>query len=333
MTLMPIRSKGLLVTGVGRVEYGDIRVPEGCNTEVRIRARYSLMSLGTETSLANGHRMENSKFPYVPGYQGVGEIEWVGAAVEGYKVGDLVVYLGGQVEPKLNAVWGAHQELIVCGTENLIPVPAGMDLKIAAVAPLFAVGMHGVDLAAVGPTDLLVVLGHGLVGAGVAQAARARGARVLVSEPNPERRKLAELYGADWVVDPGERSVSEFLGERAGTDRADVVVESSGNAALIAEAIGLCRFGGKLVMQGWMPGEIGFSYMEAHRRQLTMFFPTGWGPAGMKEAALRLAASGTMTVGPYISHCARAADSAIQYEEALGTKRSEIVALVFQWNV
>ncbi len=329
---MPIHSRGLVVTGVARVEYGDILVPEGGETEVRIRARYSLMSLGTETSLASGHRMENSKFPYVPGYQGVGEIEWIGSAVEGYRVGDLVVYLGGQVEPDLNAVWGAHQEVIVCGTENLIPVPTGMDPEIAAVAPLFAVGMHGVNLAAVEPTDLVVVLGHGLIGAGVAQAARARGARVLVSEPNPERRNLAERYGADWVVDPAKRPVSEFLEECAGVERADVVVESSGNPALIAEAIRLCRFGGKLVMQGWMPGEVGFSYMEAHRRQLTMFYPTGWGPAGMKEAALRLAASGTVTVGPYISHRAKGTASATLYKEALGPKRSEIVGLVFEWN-
>jgi len=329
------KAKALVVTGVGEVELRDLPVPEIGPGEVRIRAMYSLLSIGTEMSIANGHRMENAKFPYVPGYQGVGRIEEVGGEVKLFKPGDVVVYLGGRTEAPVNGVWGAHQEVIVCGTDGLIPVPKGLTPEQGALAPLFAVGLHGVNLAQVNPSDVVVVLGHGLIGAGAAQAARARGATVVVSEPDASRRELAARYAAHVVVDPSGTSLADAVQSvlTPGARGADVVIESSGHAPLIETGIELCRFGARFVLQGWYSGDIRFTYMAAHRRQISMHFPTGWGPAGTKEAALRLADEGIFQTLPYISHRVGISGAVEAYRMAMGPGRNAILGLLFDWNL
>lgn len=323
----------LVVTDIGKVETRELPIPAREAGEVKIEALYSLLSPGTEMSIALGHRMENAKFPYVPGYQGVGRIVEVekGSA---FKEGDIVLYLGGRTLEPVNAVWGAHQQIIVCGTESLIPVPKGLDAAEAALAPLFAVGMHGVNLAQVAPSDVVVILGHGLIGAGAAQAARARGAFVIVSEPDAARRKLAAEYAAHLVVDPKNESLADAVRSvlPEGVRGADVVMESSGVAALIEPGMELCRFGARYVLQGWYSGDISFCYMVAHRRQLTLHCPTGWGPAGTKEGALRLASAGIFKAAPYLSHRIPAAKAAEGYQLAMGPERSSILGMVFDWK-
>lgn len=323
----------LVVTDIGKVETRELPIPVREAGEVKIEALYSLLSPGTEMSIALGHRMENAKFPYVPGYQGVGRIVEADKG-SAFGEGDIVLYLGGRTLEPVSAVWGAHQQIIVCGTESLIPVPKGLDAAEAALAPLFAVGMHGVNLAQVAPSDVVVILGHGLIGAGAAQAARARGAMVIVSEPDAARRKLAAEYAAHLVVDPKNESLADAVRSvlPEGARGVDVVMESSGVAALIEPGMELCRFGARYVLQGWYSGDISFCYMAAHRRQLTLHCPTGWGPAGTKEGALRLASAGIFKAAPYLSHRMPAAKAAEGYQLAMGPERSSILGMVFDWK-
>jgi 3-hydroxyethyl bacteriochlorophyllide a dehydrogenase len=325
---------GLVVTEAGKVEARELAVPERKTGEVKIEAAFSLLSPGTEMSIALGHRPENAKFPYVPGYQGVGRVVEAGGRVKGFREGDDVLYLGGRTEAPVEPVWGAHQKTIVCGTESLIPLPKGLAAAEAALAPLFAVGMHGVNLAQVAPSDVVVILGHGLIGAGAAQAARARGAFVIVSEPDPARRELAARHAAHLVVDPGNESLADAVRSvlPEGSRGADVVMESSGVAALIEPGMELCRFGARYVLQGWYSGDISFCFMTAHRRQLSLHLPTGWGPAGTKEAALRLAAAGIFQTAPYLSHRVPAAEAAEGYRLAMGSGRGGILGMVFDWQ-
>jgi len=331
---MSSKAQTLVVTGVGEVELREANVPTMAADEVTIEALFSLLSIGTEMSIATGHRMENAKFPYVPGYQGVGRITKTGSEVKGFREGDLVLYLGGRTEEPLNAVWGAHQQMIVCDTDSLISIPAGVSAEQAALAPLFAVGMHGVNLAQVAPSDVVVVIGHGLIGAGAAQAARARGAFVIVSEPDAARRELAAKHAAHLVVDPRSESLQDAIkavlppGERG----VSVVIESSGVASLIEPGMELCKFGARYVLQGWYSGDISFCYMVAHRRQLSLLCPTGWGPVGTKEAALRLAAAGIFQTSPYLSHKVPVSGAVEAYKMAMGPERNSILGLVFDWT-
>lgn len=334
----------LIIPGVNTVDLREINVPPLQAGEARIRTLHTLLSMGTEISIATGQRMENAKFPYVPGYQGVGRIEACAADVKNFREGDTVLFLGGRVLPSNHAVWGAHQAVVVCSTYGLFRCPNPLHPRIACMATLFGVGMHGVELAEVNPTDVVVVIGHGLIGAGSAQAARARGALVIVSEPNATRRTLAAENAADVVIDPTRENVDEVVRSHLppASDGADVVIESTGVSRLLDGAMRLVRTRGKFVYQGWYPGDVTHHFMTPHARELTAFYPTGhagpyWeGERGlrqtqMKDAAVRLAARGIFKVEPYLSHIVPLANAVEGYRLAMSDRRHEIVGMIFDW--
>ena len=341
---MTEKTRALVVPAIHQVELRHIEVPSLQSGEVRIRALHTLLSMGTEISIATGQRMENARFPFVPGYQGVGQIEACADGVKGFREGDIVLFKGGRVLPPHHAVWGAHQAVVVCSTYGLFRCPGELHPRIACLATLFGVGMHGVELAEVKPTDVVVVIGHGLIGAGAAQAARARGALVIVSEPNAARRRLAAENAADVVVDPTSEKVEEVLRAhlQPDVDGADVVIESTGVGALLDGAMRLARTKGRFVYQGWYSGNVSHYFMVPHAKELTAFYPTGLagpyqeGAAGlrhsqMKEAAVRLAARGIFRVEPYLSHVMSPSQIVEGYQLAMSDRRHEIVGMIFDW--
>jgi len=341
---MTEKTEALVIPAIRQVELRRIEIPSVQSGEVRIRTLHTLLSMGTEMSVATGQRMENARFPFVPGYQGVGRIEACAADVTDFHEGDIVLFLGGRVLPPNHAVWGAHQGTVVCSTYGLFRCPNELHPRIACLATLFAVGMHGVELAEVKPTDVVVVIGHGLIGAGAAQAARARGAFVIVSEPNAVRRRLAAENAADVVVDPTAETVEGILPTHLppGSDGADVVIESTGVGKLLDGAMRLVRTKGKFVYQGWYSGQVSYYFMTPHAKELTAFYPTGhagpyWeGVAGlrqsqMKEAAVRLVARGIFKVEPYLSHMISLAKAVEGYQLAMSERRHEIIGMIFDW--
>lgn len=328
------RTQALVIPAVNQVELREIEVPKIEEGEVLIRTSHTQLSMGTEVSIATGQRMESARFPYVPGYMGVGRIETCAKGVTNFREGDLVSFLGGRVLPPNHAVWGGHQGMIVCSAEDLLPCPPSLNSRVACMAPLFAVGLHGVELAEVKPTDVVVVIGQGLIGASAAQAARARGAFVIASEPDPERRRLAKEFAADVVVDPSSEKLEEILKTHVAPDAggADVVIESTGAAKLIDGAMRLVRTHGKFVHQGWYSGNVSYYFMVPHAREITALYPTGFGGLRTKEAAMRLAARGIFKVEPYLSHVIPADKAVESYKLAMSAQRQQILGMVFDWN-
>jgi threonine dehydrogenase-like Zn-dependent dehydrogenase len=91
--------------------------------------------------------------------------------------------------------------------------------------------------------------GAGPIGALSVAAARARGVTdVVVSEPHPKRRALAERLGAR-AVDPGELVTPPSPADVV--DAAfDVALECSGHAVAMEAALGQLKRGGTLVLVG-----------------------------------------------------------------------------------
>lgn len=71
--------------------------------------------------------------------------------------------------------------------------------------------------------------------------------KIIVSEPNPERARMAEQCGATQVIHPGAQSVEKAV--RAGTGiGADIAVDAVGT--LMTDAIASVRKGGKVLLFG-----------------------------------------------------------------------------------
>lgn len=158
---------------------------------------------------------------------------------------------------------GAFAEYVTLPERNLIPVPAGMDLDVAALTEPTATALHGIHLgqrAARRPfaEGRNLVIGGGAIGALSALVLRWLGAHdVLVAETNPLRREAMAAMGFG-VHDP-------VADGPPATDRFELVVDAVGNGPTRDAAIAAVRPGGVIVHIGL--GE-GSSAMDA--RKLTL---------------------------------------------------------------
>jgi threonine dehydrogenase-like Zn-dependent dehydrogenase len=106
-----------------------------------------------------------------------------------------------------NVYPGALAEHMVLQELLLLPVPDALDTDLAALTEPLAVGEHAVGLAGLAPGQPCLVVGCGPVGLAVIAALKARGhGPVLAADFSPTRRRLAEAFGADEVLDPAEGS-------------------------------------------------------------------------------------------------------------------------------
>jgi len=140
---------------------------------------------------------------------------------------------------------GALAELMVLQEMLLLPVPDHVSTEVAALTEPLAVGEHAVGLARLTGTEVCLVVGCGPVGLAVIAALKARGhGPVIAADFSSRRRRLAELVGADEVIDPAATSpygrwadlgVPATMMERAGQE----MFGGTFKDAVIFEAVGI----------------------------------------------------------------------------------------------
>jgi NADPH:quinone reductase-like Zn-dependent oxidoreductase len=98
---------------------------------------------------------------------------------------------------------GSFGELFLVSEAMARAVPAGVDPDAVALVDAFAVGEFYVRSAAVDAGDVPIVVGAGAIGLSTVVALASRGIEpIIVSDFKPERRALAERFGAHVLVDP-----------------------------------------------------------------------------------------------------------------------------------
>lgn len=154
---------------------------------------------------------------------------------------------------------GAFAEYVMIPAVNAWPVDPRIPIDVASIQEPFGNAVHtvlgdsGGDLA----LATVAVLGCGPIGLfaiGIARAAGAR--RVIASEPNPLRLRLAKQMGADVLIDPvAEDPVAAVMAATDGHG-AEVVLEMSGVPAVVAQGTRMLAHGGRLSLLGLPPGPV-----------------------------------------------------------------------------
>jgi 2-desacetyl-2-hydroxyethyl bacteriochlorophyllide A dehydrogenase len=232
--------------------------------EVQIRVSHCGIC-GTDLHIFQGHMDHRVKTPQVLGHESSGLIEAVGEGVKGWKPGDRVTVMPldpcnacpackaghSHICQKLKFIGidapGALQGLWTVPAHTLHRLPDSLSLEHAALVEPVAVACHDVRLGEVKPGDYAVVIGAGPIGTLVALVARHTGARVLVTEVNPFRIRLAREFGLA-VVDPRETDVAALVTEQTGGAGADVAFEVSGSQAGAELMTKLPRTRGRIVI-------------------------------------------------------------------------------------
>ena len=148
---------------------------------------------------------------------------------------------------------GGFAEYVRVPTQNLLPIPAGLDAEVAAtLGCAAATALHAVRAVAdVRAGETVLVYGVGAVGLALIQLARVAGARVLAVGRTSAKLALARDLGAEATFSPLAGDVVAEVMRLTRSAGADVVFETVGGAETMANSIALLRRRGRLIFVGY----------------------------------------------------------------------------------
>jgi|EndMetStandDraft_6_1072998.scaffolds.fasta_scaffold88837_2 L-iditol 2-dehydrogenase len=233
----------------GVAQVAELPTPQIADDEVLVAAR-SVGVCHSDIDLLEGRYIIPFSYPLIPGHEWSGEVVAVGDKVARFTPGDRVV---GECVIGTDhfgfSISGAAAEFFVARPEWLHRLPEGLSYTMGALVEPFSVAYYAlVRAGGVDASDTLAVLGAGPVGLAVVAAAQAMGAVVLVVEPSADRRKAAAAMGARHTTHPDD--AADVLAELTAGRGADLVVEASGRPAVMAHALELVAFQGRVAYIG-----------------------------------------------------------------------------------
>ena len=212
--------------------------------------------------------------PHVPGHEFAGIIAEIGAAVNGFRVGERVTApfvqgcgrcefcLSGnaqvcpqQTQPGFTGPGSFAERVVVSGAEvNLVRLPDTVGFRAAsALGCRFATAFRAITVhGRISCGQWLAVYGCGGVGLSAVMIGVALGARVIAIDSNPTAVALAHELGAERTL-PGSAAVDPLVHEI--TDGgAHVTVDAVGSPATAAAAVRSLRRRGRHVQVGLLLG-------------------------------------------------------------------------------
>ena len=302
--------------GVGNIELMDYPKPVAKPGEVIVKVMAAGVC-GTDVKILHNETWSNP--PVILGHEYSGVVESVGEGVTSVKPGDRVVSETGQVicgnceycktghqlmcEKRLSigyGVDGAFAEYIAIREAIIHKIPDNLSFDCAALCEPFAVALHGTwDSGNILPTDTVLVMGPGAIGQLAAQAAKARGATVIMGGiPNDAGRlEIAKSLGVDEVfTEFSEEKIREMTGGKG----VDVAIDCTGAAPAIRNAMHVVKRTGRFVQIGLTKPtmEIEYSLLTGREISIVGSFGHQW---HNWEQAIKLMSTGKAKVDALIT--------------------------------
>lgn len=182
---------------------------------------------------------------------------------------------------------GAFREVLTLPEANLHVVPRALSDAQACFAEPLAAACELLDQVAFERGERVAVLGDGKLGLLVAQVLLAHGQRVRVFGRHREKLAIAERAGAE-VVHRARRLPRKAF---------RVVIEATGSAAGLAQAVGMCAPRGTLVLKSTVHGAVALETAPVIVDELTLLGSR----CGRFEPALELLQRGAVDVDALIA--------------------------------
>ncbi len=185
--------------------------------------------------------------PFTPGGEGAGTVIAVGDGVSDFAAGDHVAWSAGP---------GSYAEQVALPADRAVPVPDGIDLKVAAAVMLQGMTAHYLCTSTYPVQEGNVAVVHaaaGGVGLLLTQLVKRRGGVIVATTSTTAKAVLAQHAGADHVTGYDEfvDAVRRVTGERG----ADVVFDGVGKDTFDASLAAL-RPRGMMVLFGGSSGQV-----------------------------------------------------------------------------
>ncbi len=244
-------------------------IPEVGPGEVLVRMHYAGIC-GSDLHTYEG-RHARRKPPLITGHEGSGIIEKIGEGVEGLHEGQPCVILAEQScgtcrwckEGHTNLCaskmllgtkpWpGTFSEYVKAPAANILPLPDGLSLRLAAITEPTAICMHVLRQASWQAGQSALIFGAGGIGSILLSACRVRGmSRAVVADPKQFNVDLAKKLGATVAINNGgEDEGLPALIEACGEEGVDVSFIAASPTSIVNQSFRLTRKRGTVTLVG-----------------------------------------------------------------------------------
>jgi 2-desacetyl-2-hydroxyethyl bacteriochlorophyllide A dehydrogenase len=248
-----------VMTGPLAASVIDADLPPLGPRDVLIENLYSGISAGTEMNFYRGlapqlsHHQDPTTglftavdgspmvYPFAYGYAAVGRVREIGPAVEGLEPGQLVFS------------YSSHSTASVVSFSEVVALPELADPRVGVLNANLNTALNGVLDAHPNYGDVVVVSGLGTIGMLAVAILSRMGVTIYGIDAVPERRALAERYGATSTFAPGP-DVAAVIRGLTGNRGADIVIEASGASPALNEAIRIVGYCGTVIALSWYGG-------------------------------------------------------------------------------
>lgn len=333
---------------------GDIRVQrveigQAGPGELRVKVDACAVC-GTDLKSYN-HGNPRIKAPLTMGHEFTGLVDQVGPGAEGFGEGDRVVMatsvscgscaycrrgwtnLCVDLAPMGFSYPGGMAEYVVIPARALanghvVKTPPDLPAVCAALAEPLSCAVNCLDNCNIREGDTVVVLGAGPMGLMNVCVARALGAgKIILSEISEKRLALAEQFGCDLLVNPGEKDLAEAVMDATGGLGADVAVVAAPAAEPQAEALRLVRKRGTVCLFASLPvGKctLAVDSRKIHYGELRLVGASDSTPRHVRQA-VELLSSGAVPAEKLASHVLGLEDILRAFELMTGGEALRVV--------
>ncbi|MDE2305556.1 MAG: chlorophyll synthesis pathway protein BchC [Gammaproteobacteria bacterium] len=267
-----------------------------------VDVEWSGISTGTERLLFTGRMppFPGLGYPLIPGYESVGRVVHAGTRCQ-RRVGERVFVPGARCFGELRGLFGGAASRLVVPDPRATPIDEdvgerGVLLALAATAQHALADPHSTT------PDLIV--GHGVLGRLLARLTLLRdgAAPPVVWERNPQRMGGAQGYR---VVHPDQDERRDYR----------AIYDVSGDAGCLDDLIGRLGHGGEIVLAGFYPQSLRFTYPPAFMREARIRIAAEWREPDLL-AVRRLLDAGSLDLDGLITHRSDAHQAPAAYRTA-----------------
>lgn len=273
---------------------------------------------GTDISGYLG-KMPFYSYPRIPGHELGVEVVAVGSSVTNVKPGDKC-----SVEPYINnpssfasrrgrtncceelQVLGVHTD---GGMRPFFKLPARklhvsrqLAMEQLALVETLAIGCHAVARCSPQPNEDVLVIGAGPIGLSVIEFVKLTGANLIVMDMVSTRLDFCrQTMGVKHTLKAGDGNEEKALRDLTDGHLPTIVIDATGNAKSMSNALNYVGHTGKLVYVGITTDNVSFPHPLMHRREMTLLASRNAMPEDF-DRIIQLIESGAIDTRPWITH-------------------------------